>query len=330
MAECKEKLKELEEKEKYRDKISAQRRVEKEKAQQTRNKIRLIKRIVALAIVFIIAVSVFVVKIIVPRLKYNNAVSLMNDNKCDDAISIFKELDGYKNSTLLIDECNNEKKYQEALKLMKEGKYENALINFNLLKQKEYKDSKENAENCQNKVNESDYAKALRFYEEAKYNEAIVIFKKLGNYKDSEDQAKKCNEGINNKEYEKGISLYDEGKYEHAIKIFEKLGDYQDSKEKLSKSEKKVREQKEKSDEEKKEKEKKENIQIGIVKTDEGNLNVRSGPSASDKKIGSVTRNSEVKIYSEINGWYEIEYNGGTGYVSGEFVRIKGKNDEIN
>lgn len=51
-------------------------------------------------------------------------------------------------------------------------------------------------------------------------------------------------------------------------------------------------------------------------------LNVRSGPSTSNSKIGSISKGKQVKIISSQNGWYEIEYNGGYGWVSGDYISI--------
>lgn len=58
----------------------------------------------------------------------------------------------------------------------------------------------------------------------------------------------------------------------------------------------------------------------GLVVTENDALNVRSGPSTENKKIGSVDKGSSVTIISKENDWYLIEYNGGTGYVSAEYI----------
>lgn len=56
----------------------------------------------------------------------------------------------------------------------------------------------------------------------------------------------------------------------------------------------------------------------GIVTCDL--LNVRSGPGTDYSIIGGVTRDVAVSIISEENGWWKINYNGGIGYVCGQYI----------
>lgn len=53
-----------------------------------------------------------------------------------------------------------------------------------------------------------------------------------------------------------------------------------------------------------------------------GDVNVRKGPSTDYEKIGALTLNQEVKItgQSKSTGWYRIEFNGGEGYVSQNYL----------
>lgn len=53
-------------------------------------------------------------------------------------------------------------------------------------------------------------------------------------------------------------------------------------------------------------------------------LNVRSGAGTNYKKIGSLKNGAKVDvIQKQSNGWYRINYNGKTGYVSGQYVKVK-------
>ncbi|WP_196345687.1 SH3 domain-containing protein, partial [Paraclostridium sordellii] len=54
-------------------------------------------------------------------------------------------------------------------------------------------------------------------------------------------------------------------------------------------------------------------------------LNVRSGYGANYSKIGTLTNGSKVEIVESQNGWYKIKYNGGYGYVSGDYVKVDGQ-----
>ena len=60
----------------------------------------------------------------------------------------------------------------------------------------------------------------------------------------------------------------------------------------------------------------------GGVVTGNG-VNVRAGAGKDSEKIGSLSGNEEVTILEEENGWYKIEYKGGTGYVSADYVDKK-------
>ena len=52
-------------------------------------------------------------------------------------------------------------------------------------------------------------------------------------------------------------------------------------------------------------------------------VNVRAGAGKDSEKIGSLSGNEEITILEEENGWYKIEYKGGTGYVSADYVDKK-------
>ena len=51
-------------------------------------------------------------------------------------------------------------------------------------------------------------------------------------------------------------------------------------------------------------------------------LNVRAGASTSNKIVGSLYNGAKVEILSTANGWHQIKYNGGTGYVSSDYVTL--------
>lgn len=50
-------------------------------------------------------------------------------------------------------------------------------------------------------------------------------------------------------------------------------------------------------------------------------LNVRALPSSDSSKLGMVGQETPLSVTGRCaNGWYRISYNGGVGYVSGEYV----------
>ncbi|MGM9987325.1 MAG: N-acetylmuramoyl-L-alanine amidase, partial [Bacillaceae bacterium] len=57
-------------------------------------------------------------------------------------------------------------------------------------------------------------------------------------------------------------------------------------------------------------------------------LNVRDKASTSGNKIGRVYKGKVLNVLGkESNGWYKINYEGKTGYVSGEYVTVKDEED---
>jgi SpoIID/LytB domain protein len=59
----------------------------------------------------------------------------------------------------------------------------------------------------------------------------------------------------------------------------------------------------------------------GYVKV-KSSLNVRSGPSTSDKKVGSLKYKTKVTVTGKIGSWYRIKRSGGAGFVMKKYVKI--------
>ena len=59
----------------------------------------------------------------------------------------------------------------------------------------------------------------------------------------------------------------------------------------------------------------------GIVKVNSA-LNMRSGPGSNYGVIGTLRNNDKVEIIKEVDGWYEIKFNGKIGYVSSQYIKI--------
>ncbi|MDZ5254243.1 SH3 domain-containing protein [Clostridium sp. LIBA-8841] len=69
----------------------------------------------------------------------------------------------------------------------------------------------------------------------------------------------------------------------------------------------------------------------GIIKVN-STLNMRSGPGSNYGVIGTLRNNDKVEILKEVDGWYEIKFNGKTGYASKSYITIvnEGSNNESN
>lgn len=50
-------------------------------------------------------------------------------------------------------------------------------------------------------------------------------------------------------------------------------------------------------------------------------LNVRSAPSTSASKVGTLKRGDNITVLSETNGWAKIKYKGGVAYVNASYIR---------
>ncbi len=91
------------------------------------------------------------------KVKYSEAKALMSDGKYEEAITVFEELDGYKDSEDKINECRNaikDRDYEAASELMKDGKYEEAITAFEALDG--HKDSKSKIAECEEAVKEKE------------------------------------------------------------------------------------------------------------------------------------------------------------------------------
>jgi len=50
------------------------------------------------------------------------------------------------------------------------------------------------------------------------------------------------------------------------------------------------------------------------------NLNMRKGPSTAESIISTIPNGTKVETSSVVSGWYEVTYNGKTGWVSGQYL----------
>lgn len=51
-------------------------------------------------------------------------------------------------------------------------------------------------------------------------------------------------------------------------------------------------------------------------------LNVRSTPSTSGSKVTTLSSGTQLTLLEALDGWYRIEANGKTGYVSGQYISL--------
>ena len=143
---------------------------------------KLLKIVISSVCVFAVIAFLFT-NVIIPNNKYHDAISLMDAGRYAEAITIFEDLGGYKDSVQKIEDCRLailENRYQDAIAMMDNGKYTDAIATFEALDG--YKDST-------NKISECGYNNAIVLMNAGKHTEAMFAFGSAGNYSDAKEQA---------------------------------------------------------------------------------------------------------------------------------------------
>lgn len=191
--------------------------------EQDKNKTKKNRRIIKIIVGVIIAVIVCVFGFAII-----NSTIIIPANKYNTAVTLMDE-GKYDEAIVAFEAMGNYKdcldnisecKYRIAIALMDEGKYTEAIDAFN--KTKDYKDSAELIKDCNDKILEDMYTQALSLMNEQKYNEAITLFESAGNYKDSLTNISECKYCI-------AVALMNKGEVTQAYKAFAALNDYKDS-----------------------------------------------------------------------------------------------------
>lgn len=103
---CQKRIEEIKAKEeadrREAERKAEERRIAAEKAAKKRKKAFAVGTPIVCAF---IALLIVLMAVIIPNIKYSSAVSLMNDEKYDEAITAFKALNGYKDSENQIENC---------------------------------------------------------------------------------------------------------------------------------------------------------------------------------------------------------------------------------
>ena len=176
ISECKEKKRGLE--------LAAQ-----QAAEAAARKKKIVAAVVSATVLIATAAACLIIFVVIPETNYNNAVSLMNEGKYDEAITAFEAMNGYKDSVEQMENCMTaikDKNYDNAVSLMNEGKYDEAINAFESMNG--YKDSTVQIEKCQTAIKDKNYDNAVSLMNEGKYDEAAELFNQINGYKDSSDK----------------------------------------------------------------------------------------------------------------------------------------------
>lgn len=157
--------------------------------------------------------------------KYEDAESLLEDGKYDEAEKEFLSLGDYKDSSTRVSEYKEEQ-YQHAESILSQGKYEDAGKIFSDLGN--YKDSSTRVSDYK----EEQYQHAESLLAEEKYEEAQKIYSKLGEYLDSTAKAEETmSKALHHKLQKAQVGEYIEyGKNEDGNSISWRILDKKDDK----------------------------------------------------------------------------------------------------
>lgn len=242
-------------KKKHDDVIAAEKAAVAEAEKIRAAKTKKIAIIVAVALVLLIGISVLTSKVIMPAVKYNQAISWMDEGKYEDAQEIFLELEDYQDAEAKYTECEwkkglalylsgeRDRANQIFSKLMAGGQlYPEYVITaidaywreeaLKCIDAELYDSAISAADNTlggstvKDEVLEILYQKATSILAEEKYDDAMKIFELLSGYKDANTLAKEAL-------YQKADMYLAEKDYDKSNPIFKQLGDYKDSKNKI-------------------------------------------------------------------------------------------------
>ncbi len=185
------------------------------------------KKTLAVSATLCAAFLVVLFTVIIPSVRYNNGLKMIENGQYDEAVAVFEKLGDYKDSTDKRVFAENSRTYDNAMTLLNEGKYEEAISAFNSLG--DFSDSPSQKTKATELKNQRDYDNAMALLNEGKYEEAISAFKALNGFSDSPSQITKATELKNQRDYDNAMTLLNEGKYEEAISAFDALGNFQDS-----------------------------------------------------------------------------------------------------
>lgn len=122
-------------------------------------------------------------------------------------------------------------KYNNAVKLMDAGKYEEAIGAFSLLDG--YKDSADRIVECETAILDGKYHDAVALMEAGKYKDAISAFDVLKGHRDSTDKITECQTLILDGQYAEAVALRDSGNLYAAVKKFLTIEQHKDAAEQI-------------------------------------------------------------------------------------------------
>lgn len=127
-----------------------QRDKEAEAAKQSRNKKTAVAGIIIGLLALTAVAAIVAIRVVIPGSQYDQAITLFEEGRQQEALAIFEQIPDYKNAQEWIDACRNSIDYEQAVELYNAGQYEQALEIFESLG--DYQQSEELADQCKVKA----------------------------------------------------------------------------------------------------------------------------------------------------------------------------------
>ena len=194
---CRKKIEEIKAREETA-RLEQERRAEEKCLAKEKQREKL-KKAIPVAMVIAIACIVFVIvlaTVIMPKQKYNRALSLLDEREYDKAYELLEELG--KNEVI------QSSKYDRAIELLDEGKYDKAYMLLKEIGENEI-------------IQSSKYDRAIELLDEGEYDKAYTLLKEIGE-----------NEIVQSSKYDRAVEMINEGDLLEASRLLEGL-DYKDS-----------------------------------------------------------------------------------------------------
>lgn len=166
------------------------------------------KKIIGIAAASVIIIAVIVFFATSNLRAYSKAEKMLENKQYKDAVSVFKGLDGYKDSDEMIEKCY----LNWGRELIEKEQYSLAL---------EKLESAGSGKEVKAAVQEGVYRQSVLLMEYKQYKEAINNLEEVGDYEDSKELLAEC-------KYILGKELYEKKDYENALTYLDKLN-YKDS-----------------------------------------------------------------------------------------------------
>ena len=199
-------------------------KVKDQRQQKGRKKNHLVMWLMNIGVVMIFAVPMLIWNAIIsPSRDYQQAEKMMSKGLYEEAISVFEDLDGFKDSEDRIAECEDgilERDYIIAVESMNKGYFASAKTSFERMNG--YKDSAELALEC-------GYQNAVALLEDGNYWRAYRAFQELADYKDSPELLKQSEAAYQEETYNRATEYMNEGSYDTAQREFKTISGYKDS-----------------------------------------------------------------------------------------------------